>query len=338
MAARSGRSQRRFRILPSILLTVVILMLPVGVYIWGRYADAFRVQRVVLTGVRRVPPKKALALLTRHYEGHNLFTVSGADVSRLLAVYPYFRSAHVDRDFPDTLRVAVTEYRPAACLLADGSWYVVAADGYVITSLGKARVASTSHAVGASATTSAGSGSAGASNSGASTTTSTATSTTTSTTPASTGAGTGSAAQSGTGSAAQTNAAAEQAAAALAATLVAGPSVRLKPAMPAVFTLSPVKVGATIADQQLLASLAVIGTLPAALSREAAYVRVNVAGNVRVYLRSGLQVDFGDDGRLAAKMLALKAVLAWYTHRHVTPKYVDVSVPDRPLATPMLPA
>ena len=37
---------------------------------------------------------------------------------------------------------------------------------------------------------------------------------------------------------------------------------------------------------------------------------VTVAGNVRVVLRSGLKVEFGDDEPAQAKMLALKAVLA----------------------------
>ena len=118
------------------MLTVVILLLPVGVYVWGRYAGAFRVQNVVLTGVRRVPPKRALALLETRYRGRNLFTVSTGDVREQLATFPYFRGAsQVDRDFPDTLRVTVTEYQPAAYLLTAGGWYVVAADGYVIAAL-----------------------------------------------------------------------------------------------------------------------------------------------------------------------------------------------------------
>ncbi len=38
----------------------------------------------------------------------------------------------VDRDFPDTLRVTVTEYEPALYAYAGKRWYVVGTDGHVI--------------------------------------------------------------------------------------------------------------------------------------------------------------------------------------------------------------
>jgi cell division septal protein FtsQ len=307
MASRRGRRQRRFRILPTIVLTVVILLLPAGVYAYGRYAGAFKVNDVVLTGAKRVPAKKALAMLTTRYRGRNLFTISTGDIRSQLQAYPYFRAAKVDRDFPDTLRVSITEYQPAAYLLTGDGWYVVTTDGYVVAALRQATGGSAA-AAGSTTVSAAGASSTAASGSAASGTT-------------------------------QTAAAAQQAAAAaLKHTLVAGPPTVAHPALPAVFTATPVKVGQTIADQQVLTALRVVASLPVAQRRTAAYAAVTATGAAQVVLRSGLVVALGDDSRLTAKALSLKAVLAQYAHRGVTATAVDVSVPDRPLAKPRLPS
>jgi hypothetical protein len=58
--------------------------------------------------------------------------------------------------------------------------------------------------------------------------------------------------------------------------------------------------------------------------------------SIRVYTTSGLTVEFGGTARLTAKVMALKAVLGRYRARGVTCTFVDVSVPDRPLAAPVL--
>ncbi len=55
-------------------------------------------------------------------------------------------------------------------------------------------------------------------------------------------------------------------------------------------------------------------------------------------MNGGPTIEFGDTSALAAKVLALKAVLGRYRARHVTCTFVDVSVPDRPLGAPLLPA
>jgi cell division septal protein FtsQ len=320
MASRRGRRQRRFRILPSIVLTIVILLLPAGVYAYGRYAGAFKVKDVVLTGAKRVPAKKALAMLTTRYRGRNLFTISTGDILGQLKAYPYFRAAKIDRDFPDTLRVSITEYQPAAYLLTGDGWYVVTTDGYVIAAL--------RHANGGSATTTGGS----ATTSGGSAPTS----------GSAAAPATGASGTAASGTAADTKqsaAAAQQAAAnALKQTLLAGPPAVAHPALPAVFTAAPVTVGQMIADQQVLTALRVVASLPVIQRRTAAYAAVTATGAAQVVLRSGLVVALGDDSRLTAKALALKAVLAQYAHRGVTATAVDVSVPDRPLAKPRLPS
>lgn len=57
---------------------------------------------------------------------------------------------------------------------------------------------------------------------------------------------------------------------------------------------------------------------------------------MRLRMRSGLVVDLGPAERLPAKSLALNAVLDHYKAQKVACQYIDVSVPDRPIARPML--
>lgn len=315
MAARRGSRQRRFRILPSIVLTIVILLLPAGVYAYGRYAGAFRVKDVVLTGARRVPAKQALTMLTTRYRGRNLFTVSTGDVRSQLRAYPYMRTVKVDRDFPDILRVAITEYQPAAYLLTSTGWFVVTADGHVIAALPGTKIGSTGKS---SSTAKSGSTAMGGSKQ---------TNASTATAGSSTSA---------TKTAATDQEAQQAAAEALKQTLIAGPPSVAHPNMPALFTAARASAGGTIADAQVRTALCVMASLPAAQRRAAAYALVTPAGAVQVVLRSGLTVALGDESRLQAKSQALKAVLAYYASRGVTATTVDVSVPDRPLAKPRL--
>lgn len=132
MASGGGASRPRFRLLPTVLLTAAILGLPTAVYAWGRTSSTFTIERVVVTGTRLVPERRALRLLEKDYLERNLFTVTNADVRATLEPLSYVETAQVDRDFPHTLRVAVAEHVPAAYVRAGGGWWVVADDGFVI--------------------------------------------------------------------------------------------------------------------------------------------------------------------------------------------------------------
>ena len=77
MTRARGASRPRFRLLPTVLLTLAILGLPTVVYAWGRSSSSFDITTVEVAGTRLVPEKRALRLLRRDYAGHNLFTVTG---------------------------------------------------------------------------------------------------------------------------------------------------------------------------------------------------------------------------------------------------------------------
>ncbi len=75
--------------------------------------------------------------------------------------------------------------------------------------------------------------------------------------------------------------------------------------------------------------------LPAGLRARVTVVRAAGVA-IGLDLAAGPRVELGDGSRLAAKALALRAVLAAYRRAGVAPTMIDVSVPDRPLARPAL--
>ena len=75
-------------------------------------------------------------------------------------------------------------------------------------------------------------------------------------------------------------------------------------------------------------ALTVLAALPGALRRGALGASATDT-SIRVYVKGGPTVEFGDTTRLTAKILALKAVLARYRARGFACTFVDVSVPDR---------
>jgi cell division septal protein FtsQ len=88
-------------------------------------------------------------------------------------------------------------------------------------------------------------------------------------------------------------------------------------------------------DAAVRDALAVARALPAAARHDLATVARTDAG-LRLLFRSGLVVDVGETDHLRAKALSLQAVLGYYRAHHRSATYVDVSVPDRPVARPHL--
>jgi len=95
------------------------------------------------------------------------------------------------------------------------------------------------------------------------------------------------------------------------------------------------KRGAAVDDDDVEAALLVLRALPAETASQVASVRA-AADGLRLRMRSAVTVDLGATTRLAAKATALAAVLSYYAEQKVAATYIDVSVPDRPLARPML--
>ncbi|MCX6373141.1 MAG: hypothetical protein NTX16_08670 [Actinobacteria bacterium] len=65
MAKGGGASRPRFRLLPTVLLTAVILALPTAVYGWGRSSSSFAIHKIEVGGTQLVTERSVLRLLRR---------------------------------------------------------------------------------------------------------------------------------------------------------------------------------------------------------------------------------------------------------------------------------
>jgi len=317
----SARTRRR-RALATVALAVLIVAVPLGIYAWGRTSGTFRVRHIELDGARPAHARAVRLALKRRLLGVNLFGVSTARVRAALAAFPYVAELTIDRDFPDTLRVRMTEYVPAALVVSGGRWYVVASAGRVLAVA--AGTSGTSASAGSSPVS-------GASPSASSSSSSGGQATTTSPSPGTSGSPAPSAGDTKSSKSPTP-----------AATSLPSPPPAVKlphgtRSLPVVVTSVPLTVGATITDTRVRAALSVLAALPRALRRSTLGARAT-ATSIRVVVSGGPTIEFGDTSRLAAKVLALRLVLARYRQHHTACTFVDVSVPDRPLGAPLLPA
>lgn len=306
MTRASRASRPRFRLLPTVLLTLAILAVPTAVYAWGRTSSSFDIAAVRVSGTHLVPEKRALRLLREEYTGRNLFTVTAADVRKTLAPLCFVRSATIDRDFPETLVVTLTEFEPAAYGLAGRRWYVLDRDGHVICSAAEAAdQLAKKPAKKQSPSPAPGSGSAEVD---AATTT------------------------QGSGKAATGEGPAD--AAAVLRLLVAGPGKAVLP-LPRIALAGKVRPGAAARGEAVAEMLSVITALPRSLQRGLAVVQYD-GGQLTLRFSEGPVAMWGDSGRTLAKTVALRTVLREYARAGKTCRQLDVSVPDRTLAKPVL--
>jgi cell division septal protein FtsQ len=314
---RARRASRpRFRLLPTLLLTLAILGVPTVVYALGRSSSSFDIVHVRVAGTHLVPDKRALRLLTRDYSGRNLFTVTGGDVRKTLAPLRLIADATVDRDFPDTLSVRITEYAPAAYALAGERWYVLDESGYVICTAAEAAdqlTVAKKRAAGASASPSASASATPA--------------------PGETAAVATDAAGT-TGAAGTTDAAAAGAGGSETERLVAGPADAVLQ-LPRIAVSGRVREGVVVDDTATADMLRAITALPGSLRRKLAAVQ-DEDGQLTLRFSGGPVALWGDAQRTLAKTVALRTVLAEYADAGKTCTLLDVSIPDRTLAKPVL--
>lgn len=313
---KSRRASRpRFRLLPTILLTVAILCVPTAVYAWGRTSSSFEIQRVVVSGAKVVPEKRLQRVLRQEYRGDNLFAVSAGAVRATLSPFCFVADARVDRDFPDTLRVEITEHEPVAYALAGKEWYVISGGGYVIGSAEEAacgKVGAVSRRAGS------------ASDGEPTPNPLPSTAMTAATADGAAGAADGGSTTSTNGGSAEER----------LAPLLAGPR---HPAfdLPRLAVTGQPRRGDTLVDRRTVVALRVILALPEGQREALAAVQV-ADGQITLQFSQGLTVIWGDAARTRAKALSLCAVLQRYEASGRRCTFMDVSVPDRVLGQPVL--
>jgi cell division septal protein FtsQ len=98
----------------------------------------FRVQQVVVRGLRAVPEKEILGLAGISC-GTALYSASTAAAERRIETHPWIRFAHVKRRLPDTVEIRVTEREPVAALRG-GELLMITADSMVVAPLASGRM------------------------------------------------------------------------------------------------------------------------------------------------------------------------------------------------------
>jgi cell division septal protein FtsQ len=295
-----------------VLLTLAILAVPTAVYAWGRSSSSFGITTVRVSGTHLVPAKKTLRLLQKTYIGENLFTVTAEDVRGTLEPLSFVAGVTVDRAFPDTLEVGITEYEPAAYALAGSRWYVVDESGYVVCAAadtadqlgrpGKKADATPTpdHSASTADALATGSPAADAEKEGES----------------------------------PTDAASDKGSGGLTARLLAGPSGAAMP-LPRMAVDGRVRTGSVLRDEATVQKLAVVTALPGSFRRRLAAVEEK-DGQLTLRFDGGPVATWGDAGRTLAKTVALRTVLKEYEQARKTCTHIDVSLPDRTLAKPVL--
>lgn len=325
MPIRRVASRTRLRLVWMVLLTLAILALPTIVFAWGRTAPSFNIDTIAVAGAELTPERRLERLLKDDYLDHNLFTVTTEDVAASLRELPYVARATVDRDFPSTLRVQIEEHRPAAYALADNGWFVVSDEGSVIAAarvgVGESAPVRQSEEDGGGAAPAAEpsppAGSPAPSVSASPRPSASPTPRSTPTPAVTQPAGPNSAAPAGPSTA-----------------LKAGPkgaALRL----PHLAVQGLLRPGDRLQDDDGLFAMAVIASLPSSLLKRLSVITVE-GGRATLLCRDNLTVVWGDDQRRAAKSIALRTVLAHYEKKRLKCTFVDVSVPDRSLARPLI--
>jgi cell division protein FtsQ len=119
--------RRRLRI----LLVMSCVLSAAGISYLAVMSPILDVDHIAIAGTSHVSPAAVRAAAGVHRGDHLLFIDTGA-VARRIERIPWVRAAKVERDLPGTLRIAVSEYTPAAYVRVAGAVMLVAADGHVI--------------------------------------------------------------------------------------------------------------------------------------------------------------------------------------------------------------
>ncbi len=119
-----------------LLVVVVLSGLLSGLYmVWLRDIGLVAVEKVQVTGLTGSDAGEATAALEEVARDSTTLHVDHAAIDAVADRFPVIHSVRIETDFPDGMRIAVTEQRPAAMLVAGGKRIPVAGDGAVLTAL-----------------------------------------------------------------------------------------------------------------------------------------------------------------------------------------------------------
>jgi len=118
------------------LVLAVLGGLLFGLYmVWLRDIGLVAVEKVEVTGLTGKDAAQATRALEGVARDSTTLHVDRAAIDAVAERFPIIHSVRIETDFPSGLRIAVTEQRPAAMLVAGSRRIPVAGDGAVLTAL-----------------------------------------------------------------------------------------------------------------------------------------------------------------------------------------------------------
>jgi cell division protein FtsQ len=130
--ADERRRVGRQRLIAAAAVAAVLL----AIYFALTYSPAFAVKQVEVTGASHLTSAKVVALAAVP-SGATLLRLPSAEIRARLVSEPWISDATVHRVFPSTVRIDVTERRPAAVVDSDKALWLVDSSGFVIAQQSK---------------------------------------------------------------------------------------------------------------------------------------------------------------------------------------------------------
>jgi cell division protein FtsQ len=124
------RRKRRVGSLRWVLVVLLLLACATCGYIFST-SPFFEVEQVLISGNELLSVER-LRMLADIKLGRNIFTVDTALVEQWLSIEPLVKTARVERQLPRTVRINITERRPAAVLATGQAFVQVDNNGLVL--------------------------------------------------------------------------------------------------------------------------------------------------------------------------------------------------------------
>ena len=126
-AVASTLAPTLFRVMGAAVASAAIIFGAYSLLQWARQSPRFAITTITFTGNAHASDAE-LSRVGGVQLGQNLVALDALALERLIASHPWVKAARVNRHFPQTLEVQITEHRPAA-MVSLGDLYLLDEDG-----------------------------------------------------------------------------------------------------------------------------------------------------------------------------------------------------------------
>ncbi|MCI5217773.1 MAG: FtsQ-type POTRA domain-containing protein [Candidatus Electrothrix sp. LOE2] len=123
-ASVARQPEWNLRLIRKIFFLLILAMLFVGVGRWGFHtlerSGTFSVRRITVQG-NRMSNEAQIRTLADIKRGDQLFSVAEEEIAERIRRHPWVAQAEVERVWPDTLTIRISEHRPLAMINIEGN-------------------------------------------------------------------------------------------------------------------------------------------------------------------------------------------------------------------------